>query len=82
MAINDVNDPHLQLVTTDPQDLDRLQAICRTTFTETFGDDNDPADLEQFLAEAYSIQHNLLMNLNQQLARLISIMLMAKLLVI
>ena len=35
MAINDVNDPHLQLVTTDPQDLDRLQAICRTTFTNS-----------------------------------------------
>ncbi|HJA47208.1 MAG TPA: GNAT family N-acetyltransferase [Candidatus Limosilactobacillus excrementigallinarum] len=56
MAINDVNDPHLQLITTDPQDLDRLQAICRTTFTETFGADNDPADLEQFLADAYSIR--------------------------
>lgn len=56
MAINDLNDPHLQLVTLDPQDLDRLQAIYRATFTETFGADNDPTDLQQFLDEAYSIQ--------------------------
>ncbi|WP_295730634.1 N-acetyltransferase [uncultured Limosilactobacillus sp.] len=54
MAINDLNDPHLQLVTLDPQDLDRLQEVAQTTFTETFGADNDPKDLQKFLNETYS----------------------------
>ncbi|WP_251546680.1 GNAT family N-acetyltransferase [Limosilactobacillus caecicola] len=55
MALNTVNDPHLQLVTDDPMDLERLQKIAKQTFTETFGADNDPADLKEFLDTNYSI---------------------------
>lgn len=49
MAITDQEDPHFQLVTDDPFDIERLQNICKQTFTETFGDE----DLEKFFAEAY-----------------------------
>lgn len=54
MAVNDQDDMHLQLVTEDPMDLERLQAVCKQTFTETFGDDNSAADLEHYFEKAYA----------------------------
>ena len=35
MAITDQEDLHFQLVTDDPLDIERLQNICKQTFTET-----------------------------------------------
>ncbi|MGX6428872.1 GNAT family N-acetyltransferase [Levilactobacillus yonginensis] len=35
-------------------DLKQLQAISRTTFTDTYGAVNTPADLEEYLEEAYN----------------------------
>ena len=49
MAITDQEDLHFQLVTDDPFDIERLQNICKQTFTKTSGDE----DLEKFFAEAY-----------------------------
>lgn len=37
-------------------DLTELQAISRETFSETFAADNDPADLEEYLAAAYNVE--------------------------
>ena len=54
MAITDQEDLHFQLVTDDPFDIERLQNICKQTFTETFGADNTDEDLEKFFAEAYA----------------------------
>lgn len=54
MAITDQEDLHFQLVTDDPLDIERLQNICKQTFTETFGADNTDEDLEKFFAEAYA----------------------------
>ena len=54
MAITDQEDLHFQLVTDDPLDIERLQNICKQTFTETFGADNNDEDLEKFFAEAYA----------------------------
>lgn len=49
MAITDQEDLHFQLVTDDPLDIERLQNICKQTFTETFGADNTDEDLESSL---------------------------------
>ncbi|MBU5366293.1 N-acetyltransferase [Enterococcus devriesei] len=38
------------------EDLTELQAISRETFKETFAADNDPADLEEYLAAAYNVE--------------------------
>ena len=54
MAITDQEDLHFQLVTDDPFDVERLQNICKQTFTETFGADNTDDYLEKFFAEAYA----------------------------
>lgn len=53
MAINQ-DGMHLQLVTKDPMDIERLQAVCKQTFKETFGADNTDEDLEEYFAKAYA----------------------------
>lgn len=37
-----------------PDQWQALQALCQATFTETFGQDNSPAELEAYFATAYS----------------------------
>lgn len=44
----------IRIVTT--ADLEELQKICRLTFAATFDQDNDPADLQKYLDEAYDIE--------------------------
>lgn len=43
---------HIQLVTLNQ--IADLQTISRDTFSDTFGQDNTPDDLEQYLTDAYS----------------------------
>lgn len=44
----------IQLINLDQ--LTDLQVISRETFSDTFGKDNTPEDLEQYLSDAYSIE--------------------------
>ena len=46
----------IQIRNVTTADLEELQKICRLTFAATFDQDNDPADLQKYLDEAYNIE--------------------------
>ena len=46
----------IEIAKVTPADIDRLQAISRQTFSETFSSGNSKDDMRKYLAEAFSVE--------------------------